>query len=167
MLSFLFRFLSVRGNLLQRITVEELRATPKLSGLDLSHNPLNCDEEFNQALQWLTDRGVTPTETLGLVNIHIHCPQLVYYTRIISISHNAFYRYVNDFADVDDDADSKGISQWTDLAKIACDGIEDGPPPRQAPGKNIQPKDVFLDIPDDSDSLLTLTNELDKDEVRR
>lgn len=131
------RFLSVRGNLLQRITVEELRATPKLSGLDLSHNPLNCDEEFNQALQWLTDRGVTPTETLG---------------------------YVNDFADVDDDADSKGISQWTDLAKIACDGIEDGPPPRQAPGKNIQPKDVFLDIPDDSDSLLTLTNELDKDE---
>lgn len=62
---FRFRFLSVRGNLLRRITVEELKATPKLSGLDLSHNPLDCDEEFNQALQWLTDRGVTPTETLA------------------------------------------------------------------------------------------------------
>jgi len=37
---------------------------PKLSGLDLSHNPLDCDEEFNQALQWLTDRGVTPTEMI-------------------------------------------------------------------------------------------------------
>lgn len=81
--------------------------------------------------------------------------------------YNAFWRYVNDFADVDDDADSKGISQWTDLAKIACDGIDDGPPPRQAPGKNTQPKDVFLDTPEDSDSLFALTNELDKDEVKR
>lgn len=62
--SFLFRYLSVRGNLLRRITVEELRAMPKLSGLDLSHNPLDCDEDFNEALQWLTDRGVAPTEIL-------------------------------------------------------------------------------------------------------
>ncbi|XP_029162036.1 insulin-like growth factor-binding protein complex acid labile subunit [Nylanderia fulva] len=128
------RFLSVRGNLLRRITVEELRATPKLSGLDLSHNPLDCDEEFNQALQWLTDRGVTPTETLG---------------------------YASDFVNVDEDADSKGISQWTDLAKIACDGIDAGPPPRPVPSKST-PKNDFTDDSEESDSLPT--NELDKNE---
>ena len=62
--SLLFRFLSVRGNLLRRITVEELRATPHLTGLDLSHNPLDCDAEFTESVQWLTDRGVAPTEVL-------------------------------------------------------------------------------------------------------
>lgn len=56
------RFLSVRGNLLRRITLEELKAMPKLSALDLSHNPLDCDEDFNMAVQWLTDHGITPTE---------------------------------------------------------------------------------------------------------
>jgi len=60
--SFLFRFLSVRDNLLRRITIEELRATPSITGLDLSHNPLDCDAEFTEAVQWLTDRGVAPTE---------------------------------------------------------------------------------------------------------
>lgn len=58
-----FRFLSVRENLLRRITVEELKATPKLSGLDLSRNPLTCDNEFTEAVQYLTDNGVVPTET--------------------------------------------------------------------------------------------------------
>jgi len=56
--------LSVRGNLLRRITVEELKATPHLTGLDLSHNPLDCDAEFTESVQWLTDRGVAPTEVL-------------------------------------------------------------------------------------------------------
>ncbi|GAB1863514.1 Insulin-like growth factor-binding protein complex acid labile chain [Camponotus japonicus] len=130
------RYLSVRANLLRRITIEELRSMPKLSGLDLSHNPLDCDEEFNQALQWLTDRGVTPTEMV---------------------------KYFNDFGNIDDDTDSKGISQWTDLAKIACDGIDAGPPPRRVPSKNTVPKNDFLDDSEDSDSLLE-RNELDKDE---
>lgn len=62
--SFLLRFLSVRGNLLRRITVEELKATPGLASLDLSHNPLDCDSEFTEAVQWLTDHGVAPTEVL-------------------------------------------------------------------------------------------------------
>lgn len=62
--SLLFRFLSVRDNFLRRITVEELRATPHLTGLDLSHNPLDCDTEFTEAVQWLTDHGVAPTEVL-------------------------------------------------------------------------------------------------------
>lgn len=166
--SFLLRYLSVRGNLLRRITIEELRAMPKLSGLDLSHNPLDCDEDFNEALQWLTDHGVSPTEMLrwvrsNLTRFNIH---LVYRTRILSTFHNAFYRYINDFTNVDDDADSKDISQWTDLAKIACDGIEDGPPPRRVPGQITPSKDDFLDDSENSDSLLE-GNELDKDEVRR
>lgn len=58
-----FRFLSVRENLLRRFTVEELRATPKLTALDLSHNPMDCDDEFNEAIQWLTDHGVSPRVT--------------------------------------------------------------------------------------------------------
>ncbi|TGZ32989.1 Insulin-like growth factor-binding protein complex acid labile subunit [Temnothorax longispinosus] len=45
------RFLSVRGNLLRRITVEELKATPNLASLDLSHNSLDCDSEFTEAMQ--------------------------------------------------------------------------------------------------------------------
>lgn len=75
------------------------------------------------------------------------------------------FSYVNDFANVYDDTDSKGISQWTDLAKIACDGIEAGPPPRRVPSKNAPPKNDFLDDSENSDSLLG-KNELDKDEVR-
>ena len=43
--------------------MEELKATPKLVSLDLSHNPIDCDLEFNDAIQWLTDHGVTPIET--------------------------------------------------------------------------------------------------------
>lgn len=137
---------------------------PKLSGLDLSHNPLDCDEEFNQALQWLTDRGVTPTETLGWANIQVQSAQFIYHARILSIS-NAFYRYANDFVNIDEDVDSKGISQWTDLAKIACDGIEDGPPPRPVPSKITPSKDDFTDDSEDSDSLTG--NELDKNEVKQ
>lgn len=64
MAPFLYRFLSVRDNLLRRITVEELKAMPKLTGLDLSRNPMDCDNEFNEAVQWLTDHGVSPTETI-------------------------------------------------------------------------------------------------------
>lgn len=60
----IFRFLTVRENLLRRITVEELKATPKIVGLDISNNPLECDDEFKESVQWLTDHGVNPIETL-------------------------------------------------------------------------------------------------------
>nr|XP_012215054.1 PREDICTED: LRR receptor-like serine/threonine-protein kinase GSO2 isoform X1 [Linepithema humile]XP_012215055.1 PREDICTED: LRR receptor-like serine/threonine-protein kinase GSO2 isoform X1 [Linepithema humile] len=132
------RFLSVRENLLRRITVEELQATPKLTGLDLSRNPLNCDNEFTEAVQYLTDNGIVPTET---------------------------FSHVNDFEfNIENDADSKGISEWTDLAKIVCDGIDAGPPSRPIPKKSEQPKVLLgLDVPENSDSD-TLRNELDKDE---
>lgn len=58
------------------------------------------------------------------------------------------------------------INQWTDLAKIICDGIDDGPPARSPPGKSTQ-KDTLLniDIVEDSDPLLK--HELDNDEVKR
>lgn len=59
----------MRQNLLRRITVEELKAMPKIVSLDLTNNPLNCDVEFNDAVQWLTDRGVTPVETARYLNI--------------------------------------------------------------------------------------------------
>ncbi|XP_054014167.1 uncharacterized protein LOC128895522 [Hylaeus anthracinus] len=120
------RTLSVRENYLQRITVEELKATPKLVDLDLSHNPLNCDSEFNEAIQWLTDRGVSPMETS---------------------------RHVNNYGNNNNDHDTDGVSQWTDLAKIVCEGINDGPPDR-----SIRPKEKnILDglyTPEDSDPLL-------------
>ncbi|XP_072742536.1 uncharacterized protein Gp150 [Anoplolepis gracilipes] len=130
------RFLSVRSNLLRRITIEELKATPRLSGLDLSHNPLDCDEEFNQAVQWLTDHGVSPRENLEPIT------------------------HFNDFENVDDDADSNGISQWVDLAKIVCDGLDAGPPPRGFSSKP-HPKDDS-ELQEEFDS--ALKSELDKEE---
>lgn len=59
------------------------------------------------------------------------------------------------------------VDQWTDLAKIVCDGIEDGPPPRLPPGKSTHGKDdlLDLDIIESSDPLLK--NELNNDEVRQ
>lgn len=65
----IFRSLSVRQNLLRRITVEELRAMPNIVSLDLSYNPLDCDVEFKDAVQWLTDHGVTPLELSGYLFI--------------------------------------------------------------------------------------------------
>lgn len=56
------------------------------------------------------------------------------------------------------------INQWTDLAKVVCDGIEDGPPARSLPGKGTHRKDILLDI-DVEDSDPMLKNELDNDEV--
>ncbi|XP_011882249.1 PREDICTED: toll-like receptor 3 [Vollenhovia emeryi] len=130
------RFLSVRGNLLRRITVEELKAMPHLTSLDLTHNPLDCDSDFSEALQWLNDHGVAPTEVLELVS---------------------------DKFDIEDN-DKMDISQWTDLARIVCDGIEDGPPGRSLPGKGTHRKDILLDVDVVEDSDPLLKNELDNDE---
>ncbi|XP_066600925.1 leucine-rich repeat-containing protein 15 isoform X2 [Prorops nasuta] len=118
------RFLSVRANLLKRITIEELKATPKLSGLDISQNPLDCDSDFNSAIQWLTDHNVEPKET---------------------------FRYISNYEKADDYIEAKGISQWVDLAKIVCAGIPDGPPPRTL---THRPKDTFtiIDTTEESDS---------------
>lgn len=129
------RYLSVRGNLLRRITVEELKATPKISGLDLSRNPLDCDPEFNEAIQWLTDHGVTPKETLK------------------------YSSYDND-----DDSESDGISQWTDLAKAVCDGVDDGPPPRTMVPKDKKPKEKAPDLETREDSDAHAWDDLDNDE---
>nr|XP_050851752.1 uncharacterized protein LOC127064573 isoform X1 [Vespula vulgaris] len=121
------RFLSVRGNLLRRITLEELKAMPKLSALDLSHNPLDCDEDFNMAVQWLTDHGITPTE------IRTH----------------------STYGDNMDYSDSEGITQWKDLAKIVCDGVEDGPPSRTIPTP-IKSKVIFPRLLDDAENTNSL-----------
>ncbi|XP_076247086.1 leucine-rich repeat domain-containing glycoprotein 150 [Calliopsis andreniformis] len=130
------RFLSVRENRLRRITVEELKATPAIVSLDLSHNPLDCDDEFNESVQWLTDHGVTPIETL---------------------------RYISNYGNGDNYQESDGISQWTDLAKIVCEDINDGPPERPVPHKEKKIKLLGgLDSSEDSDSLLR--NDLEGDE---
>ena len=131
------RYLSVRQNLLRRITVEELAAIPNIAGLDLSHNPLDCDVEFNESVQWLTDHGVTPVETS---------------------------RYVSNYGNGDSEQDPDGISQWTDLAKVVCDDINDGPPERPVPHKEKKLKVILegLDASDDSNSLLR--NDFEDDE---
>ncbi|XP_029051123.1 leucine-rich repeat-containing G-protein coupled receptor 6-like isoform X1 [Osmia bicornis bicornis] len=135
------RSLSVRENLLRRITVEELKATPKIVSLDLAHNPLDCDVEFNEAVQWLTDHGVTPVETS---------------------------RYISNYGNDDNYQDSDGISQWTDLAKIVCDGINDGPPERPVPRKEKKVKIIVegLDTAEYSDTLLRNNFENDDDLVK-
>ncbi|KAK9310620.1 hypothetical protein QLX08_000161 [Tetragonisca angustula] len=132
------RSLSVRQNLLRRITVEELKATPKLVSLDLSHNPIDCDLEFNDAIQWLTDHGVTPIETS---------------------------KYISNYGNGDNYQDSEGISQWTDLAKIVCEGVSTGPRPRPVPHKEKKLK-IFVggfDASEDSDPLFRSNVESDEE----
>ncbi|XP_015111699.1 receptor-like protein kinase 5 [Diachasma alloeum] len=97
------RFLSVRGNQLERITVEELKAMPKLSGLDASMNPMVCDNEFNDAIQWLISHGVTPMETL---------------------------KYISNIKNDEEYAETEGVTEWSDLAKTVCSDEFDGPPSR-------------------------------------
>ncbi|KAI4504111.1 hypothetical protein M0802_000582 [Mischocyttarus mexicanus] len=115
------RFLSVRNNLLRRITLEELNAMPKLSALDWSHNPLDCDKDFNIAVQWLTNHGITPMEART----------------------HSTYGSNMDYSDAD------GITQWKDLAKSVCDGVEDGPPSRTIPTpvkSNITSQELLGDV---------------------
>lgn len=125
------RFLSVRANELQRITVEELKAMPKLSGLDATHNPFACDEEFNQAIQWLTEHGVTPTEVL---------------------------RYMSSSVNAEEYAEAEGVGKWTDLARVVCDDDEDGPPPRTIPKKPVH-SFKKEQLPKDDDSIIPMTGD--------
>ncbi|XP_057327363.1 uncharacterized protein LOC130668878 [Microplitis mediator] len=117
------RFLSVRGNELERITVEELKATPKLSGLDLSQNPLNCDAEFDGAIQWLTTHGVIPTETV----------------RYISNLGNSGTEH--------NEPSGESVTRWSDLAKLVCEDELEGPVP-QVPQK----PQTHSDEPSDEDA---------------
>lgn len=128
------RSLSVRENLLRRITVEELNATPKIVGINLAHNPLDCDSEFKEAIQWLTDRGISTMEP---------------------------FRYLNDYVNEENNQDNEGISHWTDLANIVCDGVNDGPPSRNIPHLKNKVKNMLdeLDTSKDSDSILRKQND--------
>ena len=103
-----------------------MKATPKLSGLDASHNPFVCDEELNQAVQWLIGHGVTPTESL---------------------------RYISNYGHAEDYAEAEGVTQWTDLARLVCDLEDDGPPSRTIKHKPIVDLPT-LSLPKDDDSLL-------------
>ncbi|CAL7943817.1 unnamed protein product [Xylocopa violacea] len=131
------KHLSVRQNLLRRITVEELRATPNIASLDLSHNAFDCDDEFKDAVQWLTDHGVTPVESP---------------------------KYISNYAANDNYQDSEGISQWTELAKTVCVGLNDGPPPRPVPHKEDRIKILIsgFDTSEDSDPMLKSSIESDE-----
>lgn len=130
LLLFFFRFLSVRGNELERITTEELKATPKLSGLDASRNPLSCDTEFNDAIQYLVSHGITPMETL---------------------------RSISNLGDSDSFIEAAdGITQWSELAKLVCEGEYGGIPPRRVPSK----PPTTPSEPDDEDAA-----EISKDDI--
>ncbi|XP_034947927.1 uncharacterized protein Gp150 isoform X2 [Chelonus insularis] len=94
------RFLSVRNNELERITVEELKAMPKISGLDISKNPLNCDAEFTEAMEWLKSHGVTPTEAIKTMNLNGN----------------------NGYSAIE------SITSWSDLTKLVCEDDEDDVP---------------------------------------
>ncbi|XP_012274943.1 uncharacterized protein LOC105696791 isoform X2 [Orussus abietinus] len=128
------RFLSVRGNRLRRFTVEELRATPKLSGLDMSHNPFNCDEDFNQAIEWLMEHNVTPAESV---------------------------KYANDFGNADDYSEGEGINQWSDLAKMVCENADAGPPPRPIPHKTKDFPHIVVDFDISRQSNQLLEDDID------
>lgn len=102
-------------NRINRLTIEELRVVPNLSGLDVSRNPLKCDEDLSAAVQWLADHNVLPTESIR------------------DSSSNIEYGLQDNHQELTRDVDSdKG---WTDLAKRLCDSWEGGPPARPAPKK--------------------------------
>ncbi|XP_046743458.1 podocan isoform X2 [Diprion similis] len=111
------RYLSARGNRIEQISVGDLQATPHLSGLDISNNPLACDQEFNAAIQWLIDHGVDPSETL---------------------------RYVSNYAldDYSDSSVASDLGEWMDIAKVVCDSMEGGPPLRPLPRRPNMPNNV-------------------------
>lgn len=74
------------------------------------------------------------------------------------------YSYISNYGDSDNYQDPEGISQWTDLAKIVCDGISSGPRPRPVPHKETKLK-IFLggfDTSVDSDPLLRSSVESDE-----
>ncbi|XP_046424002.1 uncharacterized protein LOC124181453 isoform X1 [Neodiprion fabricii] len=108
------RYLLARGNRIEQISVGDLQATPHLSGLDISNNPLACDQEFNAAIQWLIDHGVDPSDTL---------------------------RYVSNYA-LDDYTDASDLGEWKDIAKVVCDSMEGGPPLRPLPRRPNTPNNV-------------------------
>lgn len=124
--------LSVRQNLLRQITIEELKATPKILGLNLARNPLECDDEFSEAIQWLTDRRISPMEP---------------------------FRYFSDYVNDDNYQDNEGISQWTDLARVVCDGLNDGPPSRDIAYINKMKDIDEFGMSKDSDSILSKQND--------
>ena len=74
------------------------------------------------------------------------------------------YRYVSNYGNGDGDQDPDGISRWTDLAKVVCDDINDGPPERPAPHTEKKQKVILggIDTSDDSNSLLR--NDFEDDE---
>ncbi|KAK0179101.1 hypothetical protein PV327_007923 [Microctonus hyperodae] len=117
------RFLSVRGNELERITVEELKAMPRLAGLDARGNPMSCDTEFNDAIQWLSSHGVMPTEIVRSLN----------------------------YQDAEYNVKYETISQWSDLEKLICENDYDGPPARPVPRKPPTTPSSSSSIDDDND----------------
>ena len=108
--------------------MDELRSMPKLSGLDVSRNPLRCDEQLTSAIQWLTEHNVTPTESLHVLG----GPK------------------VNDPYD----GFGENVNQWMDLAKRICDKWDGGPVSRPSPRKvpkktnlNNKVKDSPISLP--------------------
>ena len=74
------------------------------------------------------------------------------------------YRYISNYGNGDNYQDSEGISQWTDLAKIVCEGVSTGPRPRPVPHKEKKLK-IFVggfDASEDSDPLFRSNVESDE-----
>lgn len=71
------------------------------------------------------------------------------------------------YGDNMDYSDSEGITQWRDLAKIVCDGVEDGPPSRTIPTP-IKSKVIFPRLLDDAENTNSLlSGDLEDNEVSR
>lgn len=66
-----------------------------------------------------------------------------------------------------DYSDAEGITQWKDLAKIVCDGVEDGPPSRTIPTP-IKSKAIFPKLLGDMENTNSLlSGDLEDNEVSR
>ena len=65
-------------------------------------------------------------------------------------------KYISNYAMGDDYSESEGGSQWTDLAKIVCENVDFGPPPRPKLHKPISYEVLKEELPEDISVRLTL-----------
>ncbi|KAJ8669910.1 hypothetical protein QAD02_001169 [Eretmocerus hayati] len=142
------RFLSLHKNRLTRVTVEELRAMPNLSALDLTGNPLRCDEDLSKAVQWLTDNNVTPSESTRAMGSmrHDYDDEVSANESLgASSSSSSSSSALSSSSSSSSSSVSDTLNQWTNLAKKLCDSWEGGlmlqprPVPKKTAKKPVSP----------------------------
>ncbi|KAG8037592.1 hypothetical protein G9C98_005803 [Cotesia typhae] len=122
------RELDLSDNMIAFIPSDMLRGAVSMTKLNLAgnplmtlQNPLNCDAEFDGAIQWLKSHGVIPTETV---------------------------RYISNLVASETEQHEptgESVTSWSDLAKLVCEDELDRPilrpVPQKPPARDDEPTD--------------------------